>query len=658
MTSESRQHTGHGPDEAVPGTTWAAPDGTAGARADEQPPFWAGGSPAPNDSWLPQPTAGVRPAADPTWAPSGAQAPADTEPVVPSPAGGAGFPPSPWGAPPPAPGNSTDHVPQWAPPPVRDAGADSPPAWAPPGSGNGFPSTGGEPASPEAAAWAGGPAWAGPQRGTAPYGTGQPEAPRQMGQTEQGQPTPGRYEPAPQEPIRPEAPLYQPAPAPGLAGATAVPLPPQPTRVPGASLAASPPADFSAAGYPSTSAHHGGGSEFPAPVSGNEQAAQPAASAFAANAAAPVVPPQRRPSDIAVTGRVSVPQPNLATAAEPGPTQSATAPVSQTPAVGSVSASASVPLSSRVMPPTDHALRPGAIPTPRSRVYGRPVATEQTAEPGYHVAGDAVPQTGFAPGSSQATGPADQAGRGQAPGAGSVPGPVPFGAPGTAGPAAFSGPTATSAPFGGPTMAPRPEAGGEQPSWAAPAPATDHPGWGTPAPTPGGTAAPGLPYRPTPAGAPAWVATADPGEQDRFNAFRPETQPAADPKSEAPVPQVRNGRVLLAVLTAAVLILTIPLGILYLLGKIGGEPAFNPAIGECVKQSGSSVAVVNCGEPDAFKVVSRVADKSECAEPDNPYVSLSDTDEFLCLTPATTGEAPTSAPSTAPTSDPQPSSNG
>ncbi|MEK8108759.1 hypothetical protein NKG94_35305 [Micromonospora sp. M12] len=72
---------------------------------------------------------------------------------------------------------------------------------------------------------------------------------------------------------------------------------------------------------------------------------------------------------------------------------------------------------------------------------------------------------------------------------------------------------------------------------------------------------------------------------------------------------MRNGRVLAAVLIAAVLILAVPLGLLLLLGKVGGDdsPAFNPAVGTCVKRSGEGGAsAADCGESGAFTIVSKV----------------------------------------------------
>ncbi len=104
---------------------------------------------------------------------------------------------------------------------------------------------------------------------------------------------------------------------------------------------------------------------------------------------------------------------------------------------------------------------------------------------------------------------------------------------------------------------------------------------------------------------------------------------------------MRNGRVLAAVLIAAVLILAVPLGLLLLLGKVGERndtPAFDPAVGTCVKQSGQGGAsAADCGEAGAFTIVSKVDAKEKCTDPTQPHVVLpgDGANRVLCLKPAT-----------------------
>ena len=93
------------------------------------------------------------------------------------------------------------------------------------------------------------------------------------------------------------------------------------------------------------------------------------------------------------------------------------------------------------------------------------------------------------------------------------------------------------------------------------------------------------------------------------------------------------------VLTAAVLLLAIPLGTLWFIGR-GGEPAFNPAVGECVKQSGDQAVGVDCAEPGSFTVVSKVASDTECADQAQPKILIPAADgkkQVLCLQPTATG---------------------
>ncbi|MGC1210003.1 MAG: hypothetical protein WA890_01885, partial [Micromonospora sp.] len=350
-----------------------------------------------------------------------------------------------------------------------------------------------------------------------------------------------------------------------------------------------------------------------------------------------------------------------------------------------VSASASVPMASRVTPPADEALRPAGAPAPQPRVYGRPArqepedAPEQDGPQGRPEQGqrpdDHIPQPRFddhdrssapyafaeappvpsAPPSSPAAPPpfppgvpsfADPAGNsrpvnGVHPHSGERPA-DPFGGPGDhggytghgGGPGEpFGQPAGPGDPFGG-------QGGGQGDPFGAPAGgraavnAGGHPPAAMNQQAQGGfpPAFP-PPQQQTPQ---AWQqgAGGDPN-QGRFDAFTAE----AEPKTEAPTPKVRNGRVLAAVLIAAVLILAVPLGLLTLLGKVGGEdkPAgFDPAVGSCVKQSGGGAVAADCGEQNAFTVVSKVDSKEKCTDPSQPHVVLpgDGANRVLCLKPA------------------------
>jgi hypothetical protein len=99
-------------------------------------------------------------------------------------------------------------------------------------------------------------------------------------------------------------------------------------------------------------------------------------------------------------------------------------------------------------------------------------------------------------------------------------------------------------------------------------------------------------------------------------------------------PQIRNGRVLLAVLCAAVLLLVVPLGIVWLATRSSG-PSFD--VGSCVRRSGTEAVAADCSAADAFTVVKKVDNQDKCTDPPGqPFVVVTDggKDNVLCLRPA------------------------
>ncbi|GAB3819265.1 LppU/SCO3897 family protein [Micromonospora zhanjiangensis] len=139
----------------------------------------------------------------------------------------------------------------------------------------------------------------------------------------------------------------------------------------------------------------------------------------------------------------------------------------------------------------------------------------------------------------------------------------------------------------------------------------------------------------------AWTPPSD-AAQNRFDSFSPQAEPApAEESGEQPVPQVRNVRVLITVLTAAVLLLVVAFGLVWLFSGSDDKAAFNPDVGSCVKQSGEQPAPANCGDAGAFKVLSKVPTKDKCPDQAQPHIVLKATDkqpeQVLCLQPATAG---------------------
>ncbi|MEU8166403.1 hypothetical protein AB0B97_07775 [Micromonospora sp. NPDC049004] len=513
-----------------------------------------------------------------------------------------------------------------------------------------------------------------------------------------------------------EPPVYQPAPAPGISPANAVPLPPQEQRVPGASLAAAPPADYAPSTQYPPIPEQPAYSERDTPEAPAPYEAEPAGwgRADEASASAAAVPAPRT-SPESGAGRAVVPASEAESAAS---------------AASRASASASVPLASRVMPPADQAMRPTSAATPQPRVYGRPARPESDNEPEQAAPeafqADPAPERSGMPDWQQDAGrqgtpdwqqdagrpatpdwqqaperpatpdwqqaperPAtpdwqQDAGRPAAPDWQQAPerqgppdwqnGPDRQGFPGwgddspsepqfddrerssapnglgeppsaAAAPPAFPPgvPSFVDAPGNNrPVNGTRPQSGGDRPADRFGAPAAGAaavngaPGFGAPAieQAPGGQFGA---FPPPQQPVPSWGQEATESDQGRFDSFKPE---ADEPKAEPPVPKVRNGRVLAAVLVAAVLILAVPLGLLMLLGKFSGgddSPAFDPAVGTCVKQAGQGASAVDCGEAGAFTIVSKVDAKDKCADPAQPHVVLpgEGTNRVLCLKPAT-----------------------
>jgi hypothetical protein len=308
--------------------------------------------------------------------------------------------------------------------------------------------------------------------------------------------------------------------------------------------------------------------------------------------------------------------------------------------------------------------RPGGFgEQPGRSMFGGPQVGPQPVEQQY-------PPTGAFPAPGVAYGEAPEADRPGPPqfdpAAGGGQQPYPGGpVPGTAQQPFPAGPVSGA---GGPGQPPFPGAPGHQPYPGAPVSGPGHPQYPGDPGFPGGGQQPAGPAPFSPLGGPEgrpqsndhtmitpavaqtsgpphpggpgqWGAPSGPGDPDqgRFDAFKPEPTPAAPEKTEQPVPQVRNVRVLAAVLTAAVLLLVIPLGIVWLVTKGDGEKAFSPEVGTCVKQSGSQATPANCGDPGAFTVVGKVPTPDKCTDPQQPHVVVTNAEgrnEVLCLKPS------------------------
>lgn len=470
---------------------------------------------------------------------------------------------------------------------------------------------------------------------------------------------------------RQERPLYQPAPAP--IAATPVPLPPQQeVRVPGAALAA---------------ALSGEREEAEAALRASASSGydpQPGWSSTPAEA--------RGETDHGHAGQ-AVPQPREAVESQVSPSWPTDTPSGDAASSGPVSASAAVPPANRIAPPADPSALSAVIPPPQPRVYGRPTnpqADEQVSEASATASGSSASLGSgslFSGGSSSAFGGGSASGFGAAspfsssgafsgaststPEASAPVSPPPFGGDvgqrptGTARVVPATSPTsgrfeppgasAAEPPASAPPVVPAPALAPFDPAVHAPqavpeatsrfepsggavqtsTPEASASGIGSPAEGFGTAYSAGSAPATSEAAGPAtaiWSAPDD-EEQKRFNAFRSEgdEKPAEETSASEPTPQVRNGRVFLAVLTVAVLLLVVPLGIVWLVTQPGNT--FNPKVGDCVKQSGNQALAADCSEPGAYTIVSRVDNKDKCPDPNQPHVMMpgGGAEKVLCL---------------------------
>ncbi|MDG4762930.1 hypothetical protein O7632_02190 [Solwaraspora sp. WMMD406] len=686
MTSEGTQHPGQEPEEA--GVGGPAPYGSQRQRG-EQVPGDDHGPGHPVGQWAPPVGGGWNPGSSDHPAQPGRpghQSHHAAPPPYPPPPGG-GFPAGP-------PAEPTHRAPGelgWSPPPAI------PPAepWSPQQAWRTEPDRPTPPSQPEPASFPPGP----PPPRFGPAGGFEPA---------------NRFGTTPPEPQQPAAPADAPrhgaaeTPRPGAAlpfnPAGPTPLPPQEVRVPGASLAAAlggspvppppqqPPPPAAAQLPPSAQRHVPPPHQQPAPVPVPQQ---PSA-----------VPQQRTPArdEPPADQRASFPAAQRAAGDGPGG-EAAGGPVRP------VTAIASVPTGNRVSPPPDQAAVAAGRPPARPRVYGRPVDPE-AAEPAAP-AGPAGPDrqgSGFPPNGVAFTPPGSPV----SPAEHGRPDPLPA-RPGQTGqaPPAATGPFGPRPPADAGRQAPGPDAAqlalphlsagahiqptspadavrGYRQSGAAPygdlldegAPDAPHRHNGSdlgmsgrtagfPPPEPPAqqpTSHPGVGYSPAaaprPAGVPHAAASAAPAdagqwapdeqEQNRFDAFRPDAPAPAEAEAKPePTPQVRNGRVLLAVLGAAVLLVAIPLSLVWLITRPPGEPAFNPAVGECVKQSGNTAQPADCAEPNAFEVIAKVQQVDQCADPAAPHIEMpgeSGREQVLCLR-AAAGANPAGDPEAEPSAE-------
>ncbi|MGA5305549.1 LppU/SCO3897 family protein [Nucisporomicrobium flavum] len=133
----------------------------------------------------------------------------------------------------------------------------------------------------------------------------------------------------------------------------------------------------------------------------------------------------------------------------------------------------------------------------------------------------------------------------------------------------------------------------------------------------------------------SWPGTGGHDDQDRFNSFQPEIQPASD-AAKPETPHVRMLPVLLGVILGAGLLVGLTFGITWLIARGSDSGGFAVSTGDCVKREGTEAVTAKCGDPGTFEVTSIVDTKEQCSDPGQPYVLNPTADnktKVLCLKP-------------------------
>jgi hypothetical protein len=142
---------------------------------------------------------------------------------------------------------------------------------------------------------------------------------------------------------------------------------------------------------------------------------------------------------------------------------------------------------------------------------------------------------------------------------------------------------------------------------------------------------------PGPDGTSSWPNRPEAGDdQSRFDQFKPEPAIRITPPAKPETTHVRMLPVLIGVVIAAVLLVGMAFGLVYLISGRSNGGGFSVSAGECVKQKGTDAVKADCSEDGAFEVVSIADTKEQCNDPGQPYVLNPTKDgktQVLCLKP-------------------------
>jgi hypothetical protein len=103
----------------------------------------------------------------------------------------------------------------------------------------------------------------------------------------------------------------------------------------------------------------------------------------------------------------------------------------------------------------------------------------------------------------------------------------------------------------------------------------------------------------------------------------------------APAPEHKSKRLLLVLALVAAVVVLAAVGTAVTLAMRGSTVDF--AINDCVKQSGNSAVKASCSDSNAFKVVNKVGQQSDCPDPHQPFVVVTRSggkNDVLCLRPS------------------------
>lgn len=98
------------------------------------------------------------------------------------------------------------------------------------------------------------------------------------------------------------------------------------------------------------------------------------------------------------------------------------------------------------------------------------------------------------------------------------------------------------------------------------------------------------------------------------------------PSGESAAPTGGSGLKKWGYIALALFIVLLGAGALYYTSR-PNPPTYD--VGSCVQESGGKADPVSCSDPDAYQILSKQHDRSQCSDPNQPYATLNGS--VLCL---------------------------